>query len=397
MIMLKQLFTLTLLLVFITTTIAQISPPVSWENQTHDFGTVRKGSLYSALFTFTNIGDRAILVDNVRTTCRCIIPYWEDALIEPQEQGTVEIIFSVTDVGLYNKGILVTFRDYKNAEILQITATTDNIEYELLSRKTEEEQKDIDPDEMDLPKINNDNISATPPGMRKKKDVSNMVPGQPNRRRPKDTPEAKTDVPAELPSQYEASEDKRQSHDVYKYMTIREKAMIDEINLLRKNPSGYVPFIQEYIQSMETEIEADAAMATMYQDEISSAYELIEVLNVTDPLSFLKPHEGVYVAAKLHGNDMISSKKFTHVGSDGSYPWDRIIKAAPDLSDGNENLVGGPYEIRQSVIILLVDSGIPDRGHRKTLLNPHWNFVACREIGQVGDMPNSWIQNFAKK
>ena len=173
--------------------------------------------------------------------------------------------------------------------------------------------------------------------------------------------------------------------------------MIDEINLLRQNPSGYVPYVQEYIMSMEKEIQKDPSMANMYLDEISTAYELIKTLRITDPLSTLRPHEGVYDAAKIHGQDLRKNTQFGHIGSDGSYPWDRIIKAAPDLSDGNENLVGGPYEVRQAVILLLVDAGIPDRGHRKTLLNPHWSFIACHELGQIGTMPNCWIQNFGKK
>ena len=65
------------------------------------------------------------------------------------------------------------------------------------------------------------------------------------------------------------------------------------------------------------------------------------------------------------------------------------------MQDGNENLVGGPDDIRRAVILLLVDDGIPNRGHRKALLNPAWKYVACHKVGTIGSMPNSWIQNFA--
>ena len=51
-------------------------------------------------------------------------------------------------------------------------------------------------------------------------------------------------------------------------------------------------------------------------------------------------------------------------------------------------------EVRESVIILLIDEGIPNRGHRMTLLKPEWKYVACYKIGTVGSFPNYWVQKF---
>lgn len=383
--MFKYFITLTALYLLSISVYAQRAVPVSWEEQSHDLGIVTEAASYTIVFKFTNIGREAIMVDNVRTNCRCIIPFWEDDLIQPNGKGEITLTYEVDKPGIFNKGIYVTFQNYKTAEILQIKATTDNIEYGMLSKKSEEDKEE----EIDLPKINTQEITAKPPGMRSKDDIPNMIPGQPNRKKPKKT--------EELSAVYETDVTNRQSAKDFPYMTIREKQMIDEVNLLRQNPSGYIPFVEEYIKSMEDEIKNDPSMSAMYSEELSTAYELIDVLKVTDPLSTLRPHEGVYDAAKAHGEDLRKNTQFGHVGSDGSYPWDRITKFAPDLNDGNENLVGGPYEIRQAVLLLLVDSGIPDRGHRKTLLNPHWNYIACHELGQIGTMPNCWIQNFGKK
>ena len=383
--MFKNFITLTALLLFTISVFSQRAVPVVWEEPAHDLGIVSEGASYTVVFKFTNIGKEPIIVDNIRTNCRCIIPFWENEAIKPNSSGVVTLTYEVDKPGMFNKGIYVTFQNYKNAEIIQIKATTDNIQYGLLSKKSEEERRE----EIDLPKINTQDITTKPPGMRSKEDVSGMIPGQPNRKKPKKA--------EDIPAMYETDVAKRQPAEDFPYMTIREKQMIDEVNLLRQNPSGYIPFVQEYIKSMEDEIKNDASMSTMYSDELSTAYELIDVLKVTDPLSVLRPHEGVYDAASIHGKDLRENTQFGHVGSDGSYPWDRIVKFAPDLSDGNENLVGGPYEIRQAVLLLLVDSGIPDRGHRKTLLNPHWSYIACHELGQIGTMPNCWIQNFGKK
>lgn len=171
------------------------------------------------------------------------------------------------------------------------------------------------------------------------------------------------------------------------YLRSEESAMIDEINLIRSNPKGYIPYIQEYIKYLQNN--------GSFGNSIKTAVELIDELRTAQPLSTLQPKECLYNVAKRHGEDEKRMGTSSHQGSDGSWPWDRILKGCRDLQDGNENLVGGPEDIRRAVILLLVDDGIASRGHRKALLNPAWKYVACHKVGKVGSMPNSWIQNFA--
>ncbi|MGB0864564.1 MAG: CAP domain-containing protein [Saprospiraceae bacterium] len=178
------------------------------------------------------------------------------------------------------------------------------------------------------------------------------------------------------------------------YMTEREKDMIKEVNLIRSNPIGYIPVVEAYIQKQEAEKLSVISGADWIQDDIDTAKELIEELKTTPRLSILKPYEKIYTAAKLHGEEGKAKGDLEHQGSDGSWPWDRVLRQAPELSDGNENLVGGPSDVKTSVMLLLVDSGIPNRGHRKTTLNPSWTYAGFYEVGTVGDMPNYWVQKY---
>ena len=169
-------------------------------------------------------------------------------------------------------------------------------------------------------------------------------------------------------------------------MTPEEQDMVKEINLVRSNPAGYIPYIQEYIEYLQK----NGSMG----NAIPTANELIAELKRTLPLSVLHPLQCVYTAAKKHGEEQKRRGDTDHQGSDGSWPWDRVKRECPDLQDGNENLVGGPASVRRAVILLLVDDGIETRGHRKTMLNPDWRYVACYKIGTVGNMPNCWVQNY---
>ncbi len=176
-------------------------------------------------------------------------------------------------------------------------------------------------------------------------------------------------------------------------MTDEEQNMVKEINLMRSNPKAYIPYVKAYIDNMKKE---GGWGADYIAQEEAAANELIAELEKLGPLSQLKAKEDLYQVAKQHGDDLKGMGNVTHTGSNGSSPFDRIRKGT-DLSDGNENLVGGLNTVRESVITLLIDNGIPNRGHRKTLLNPAWNYASCRKVGDVGGMPNSWVQLFGKE
>lgn len=171
------------------------------------------------------------------------------------------------------------------------------------------------------------------------------------------------------------------------YMTGDEIDMIAEINLLRSNPSGYIPYIEGFIADMKENGE--------FGDAIATAKELINVLKKTKPMGKLTPLPCLYEIAQKHAEEQKPKGDINHQGEDGSWPWDRILKGCTDLVDGNENIVAGPSAVRQAIIILLVDDGIKSRGHRNNLINANWKYVTCYKIGQVGEMPNFWLQLFA--
>ena len=170
------------------------------------------------------------------------------------------------------------------------------------------------------------------------------------------------------------------------YMTNEELSMLEEINLVRSNPPAYVKYVEEYKE--------DIRSGRSFGSSIEVCDELIAELRNTPPLSILQPLSCIYEAAKKHGMDQKQRGSTGHNGTDGSWPWDRVKRECTELTDGNENLVGGPSSVREAVLLLLVDDGIPSRGHRKTMLNKDWKYGACYKIGQVGFMPNCWVQKF---
>ncbi len=171
------------------------------------------------------------------------------------------------------------------------------------------------------------------------------------------------------------------------FMQAEEVAMVDEINLVRFNPPAYVPYVTAYLE--------DVRKGRAY-GSVEACQELINELKSMAPLPVLEPSECLYEAAHKHVNSQRQTGAILHLGEDGSYPWERIRRACAGMSDGNENIVSGAGQVRQAVMLLLVDEGIPNRGHRRILLDKGWKFVACYKAGQVGATTNNWVQEFGK-
>ncbi len=382
------------LLLILTTIFSKLQaqddyPPVTWENQFHDFSSMAIGLPYTAEMTFTNNSDESLFIDNVRTNCQCILPHWSNKEIPPHKKGSIFIVLTIEKTGIVNKGILVGFRDYRKYTLLEVSGHSNNMSSDLIAAKSTQKPK-ADIPSGDYGQEDNGKLSGKHSG-----NISSDVPGDPFRHKSKkEAPKPSISITEQdLP---DVTQDMPVIEKKYRYMASREKAMIDEINLLRANPKEYIQYVEEYIQYMEKEVLSNSSMSSFYKEEIETAYELINELKTMPSLSILEPHQGVYRAAKAHGEYLYAKNIFGHIGQKGSMPWDRILAAAPNLKDGNENLVGGPNDIRQAVLILLVDTGVESRGHRKTLLDPSWQFVACYEIGEVDGMPNCWVQNFGK-
>ena len=75
-------------------------------------------------------------------------------------------------------------------------------------------------------------------------------------------------------------------------------------------------------------------------------------------------------AARLHARDLGPRGALTHVGADGRRLSERLERLGTWHGLIAENIGTLEEDPRQVVIQLLVDDGVPSRGHRHNLFNP---------------------------
>jgi len=72
---------------------------------------------------------------------------------------------------------------------------------------------------------------------------------------------------------------------------------------------------------------------------------------------------------------MGTSGKFSHTGSDGSDPFQRMNRFGTWGITAGENMGSGFNTGKAIVMQYLVDDGVPSRGHRANVLNPEFKKV----------------------
>jgi hypothetical protein len=61
--------------------------------QTHDFDTIPEGPAYKDSFLIINKGSSPLLINRVKTACKCLTPDWPQGAINPQDTAKIRYTF----------------------------------------------------------------------------------------------------------------------------------------------------------------------------------------------------------------------------------------------------------------------------------------------------------------
>lgn len=164
------------------------------------------------------------------------------------------------------------------------------------------------------------------------------------------------------------------------YMTTSDFEVVMEINRMRTDPAGYAKkyLIPRRLYYRGNSYTIPGKITIIANEGVSALDECIRELLNSTPVSSLTPSKGLTLAARDQVNDQASTGKTGHAGSDGSTMQTRIERYGQWKMSAAENISYGPVEAREIVISLLIDDGVPSRGHRKNLLNGSLNVVGVK-------------------
>ena len=91
----RKIIMTTLLLMFaFTYASAQKQAEIKFDKKTHNFGTFsEKNAVQKCTFTFTNVGDAPLVINQAVPSCGCTAPQYPKNPIAPGDKGTIELVY----------------------------------------------------------------------------------------------------------------------------------------------------------------------------------------------------------------------------------------------------------------------------------------------------------------
>ena len=122
------------------------------------------------------------------------------------------------------------------------------------------------------------------------------------------------------------------------------------------------------------------ARVLLTQEGAAPVEDLLQALAAHEPCGALTLEAGLSGAAQRHAADLGYSGGMDHGGTDGSTVQTRIEAYGEWWGSCGENISLGFSGARNIVLWLLVDDGVPGRGHRKNILDAKFNVMGCSEL-----------------
>lgn len=117
----KKILVIFILLFYNTFTFGQSGPKIQFtvKDNTIDYGTIKKGVDNGIrIFEFKNTGDQPLIIENVKSTCGCLVPTKPSGPILPGKKSEIVIKYSMS-IGKISKTITVDSNavNYENGTV----------------------------------------------------------------------------------------------------------------------------------------------------------------------------------------------------------------------------------------------------------------------------------------
>lgn len=115
----KLILAMTMLVAMVASAHAQAE--IKFDKVVHNFGTFsEKAPVQKTTFTFTNVGDKPLIINQAIASCGCTVPSYTKTPIAPGKQGQISITYNGKGMfpGHFKKSI--TVRSNGNVEMTRL-------------------------------------------------------------------------------------------------------------------------------------------------------------------------------------------------------------------------------------------------------------------------------------
>jgi uncharacterized protein YkwD len=159
-----------------------------------------------------------------------------------------------------------------------------------------------------------------------------------------------------------------------------ERQVLAALNNMRAEPAAHVGDLQSYSRNLRGKLATMPGTKVVYRTAEGAApvYEAVSFLRDMDGRARLVTDDVLAAAAADHVSEQRRSGNTGHYGSDGSSPSVRVTRRGGGQMV-TEVIAYGAFDATDVVRQLVIDDGVPGRGHRKAVFGARLRYagVAC--------------------
>lgn len=168
-------------------------------------------------------------------------------------------------------------------------------------------------------------------------------------------------------------------------LSVKEQEFFYWTNFMRMNPAHFEETVlQEFLKQFP---EANSPDSKSLSAELKKAQ-----IN----LPFLDPDHGLLIMASTHAADLMGRNAVISHQSSSGKDFVQRIREAGKYRCGAENVFVGTPEALEALILLLIDKGVRDKGHRKNLLDASFTLMGV-SFKEMNNRKAVLVQDFGCK
>ena len=78
---------------------------ITFENEVHDYGTIKQGADGSCEFKFKNTGKEPLIISNAKGSCGCTVPTYPKEPIMKGQTAVIKVNYDTKSVGAFRKTV----------------------------------------------------------------------------------------------------------------------------------------------------------------------------------------------------------------------------------------------------------------------------------------------------
>ena len=101
---------------------------MTFDMETHDYGTIKQGAYGTYEFKFTNTGNEPLIISTARGSCGCTVPTYPKEPIMKGQTSVIKVSYDTKRVGPFTKTVTIESNAKTNPKMLTIKGVVEATE-----------------------------------------------------------------------------------------------------------------------------------------------------------------------------------------------------------------------------------------------------------------------------